>query len=676
MSNIEQNLAFILSSRYGEDVRKAIHDAIHDCYEDGKAGAIDLVAREQIANLVANEGSTEKDSELVDVRVGANGNIYESAGEAVRNQIKEANDSIKQIDSIIFNDVIESGKLTFLLGGVYKADGTTGAMPNRVRNLIAYAKKGSSISIANGFLFSVARYSEGSTGSFIDYYGFTKDPYYFQSDTYFIVTIRDDAETVWTEETMATAVDALTIHMVDDTQIEDMKQTINTMKEEILQDWNFGIVPIELNIGEVLPMLLKENGAWMFQVVSCKAGDKFYYNGYGGYSSKAWAFCDKQFKLLSVTEQINMFQSVNLTAPEDGYLICNAAVNQMYELRKLKEILISNQKNKFNNIFSPKMEEYRISVSNLTYNDNTTMSYEEIMNGYDSLVSKYPEYIEKKYLGYDTSGTIQMYRYDFIPPLPTMSGTVNVLAHTYDKENFPTVIMDACIHGAERPCAKALLNLMTLISDAKSNDIFGWLRENIHFVIIPILNVWGYKNSNRNNVNSVDLNRNFPIYWEFGEDSTENDRYRGTSALSEKETQYIHAILQEYRNKALCYYSWHTHGLFTGWNVITCFAMPTTGFFDEMQNVGIDVIKSITNSGWKNHELPTNSGLIGFLQVSGKCGMSSFDGVANGIPSACPEVMYRYYDGGTGEVYNENTDAMNVEYMLYSICSAIKTFRN
>lgn len=84
MSNIEQNLAFILSSRYGEDVRQAIHDAIHDCYEDGKAGATDLVAREQIANLVANAGNTDKDSELVDIRVGSDSRIYESAGEAVR----------------------------------------------------------------------------------------------------------------------------------------------------------------------------------------------------------------------------------------------------------------------------------------------------------------------------------------------------------------------------------------------------------------------------------------------------------------------------------------------------------------------------------------------------------------------------------------------------------------
>lgn len=49
MSNIEQYLADILAARYGEEVRQSIHDAIKQCYEDGRAGAIDLEARADIA---------------------------------------------------------------------------------------------------------------------------------------------------------------------------------------------------------------------------------------------------------------------------------------------------------------------------------------------------------------------------------------------------------------------------------------------------------------------------------------------------------------------------------------------------------------------------------------------------------------------------------------------------
>lgn len=54
MSDIETNLQTIITAVHGRDVRQAIHDAIHDCYEDGKAGSTDLVARERISEIVTD----------------------------------------------------------------------------------------------------------------------------------------------------------------------------------------------------------------------------------------------------------------------------------------------------------------------------------------------------------------------------------------------------------------------------------------------------------------------------------------------------------------------------------------------------------------------------------------------------------------------------------------------
>lgn len=56
MSNIEKNLETIRKGVYGKDVRQAIHDAIEECYTDGHAGAVDLVARERINTLIGGTG--------------------------------------------------------------------------------------------------------------------------------------------------------------------------------------------------------------------------------------------------------------------------------------------------------------------------------------------------------------------------------------------------------------------------------------------------------------------------------------------------------------------------------------------------------------------------------------------------------------------------------------------
>lgn len=51
MADIQTYLDQIKNAQYGKDVRQSIHDGIKQCYDDGKAGAIDLKAREDIASL-------------------------------------------------------------------------------------------------------------------------------------------------------------------------------------------------------------------------------------------------------------------------------------------------------------------------------------------------------------------------------------------------------------------------------------------------------------------------------------------------------------------------------------------------------------------------------------------------------------------------------------------------
>lgn len=103
MAEITDYLKKILSSVYGKDVRQSIHDAIRKCYMDGKAGAIDLIARERIDTIVANNNSTSENSELIDIRVGSDGKTYATAGTAVREQIKKITDNIASTPDNIMN---------------------------------------------------------------------------------------------------------------------------------------------------------------------------------------------------------------------------------------------------------------------------------------------------------------------------------------------------------------------------------------------------------------------------------------------------------------------------------------------------------------------------------------------------------------------------------------------
>ena len=97
MAGIEEYLDQIQNAIYGRDVRQAIHDGIEACYEDGKVGVTDLIARERIDQvdtvltkrideLISPSGEAPSAAEVTDAREGADGVVYDTLGTANRTQ--------------------------------------------------------------------------------------------------------------------------------------------------------------------------------------------------------------------------------------------------------------------------------------------------------------------------------------------------------------------------------------------------------------------------------------------------------------------------------------------------------------------------------------------------------------------------------------------------------------
>lgn len=574
---------------------------------------------------------------------------------------KNIESTYSSIDSI--KEIGLSSKVNFSKGGLNPSDGSIAENAERLRSDIIFARKGSTIKLKPNkkLKFAVYKYGDLLGNEFISSTALSLDDYIFTEDCYIRILIETG------DETRLKDIDF-------DLFSFDLNELNNRVKYTELTEWvNKGYIPIS-DVNDYTKFVITYTAEWSFMVLPVHSGDKFIVHGYGGTNSRLYTFTDKFGKVLKRTEKTNMMQKLVVTSPSDGYVIFNILRSEEHQVIKFNTNAI-NENNKRNLIVPPYFPSAYNPILSVPNNKTSVMSYDEIISAWEELQMKYPTYISKTNMGKETSGTLDMYRYDFIPEIVPLEASVqDGMNKIYTKNDYPIVIMGACIHGAERPCAKALLNLMTLIADAKDYSILGWLRNNIHFVIIPLENPWGYKNNKRTNVNQVDLNRNFEPFWEKGDSTIENERYRGASPLSEKEAQYIDSILSECAGRAICYYSFHTHGVFTSYNMMTNFSSPALYLLNEMQNIGMSVTKMITSSGWINHNLPEDSGYIGCMEMAYGVAMASYQGAKYNIPSACPEVMYRYYDGGTGEVYNTDLDCMNTEYILYAVANACKKF--
>lgn len=92
-------------------------------------------------------------------------------------------------------------------------------------------------------------------------------------------------------------------------------------------------------------------------------------------------------------------------------------------------------------------------------------------------------------------------------------------------------------------------------------ELFQWLKmehslKDLPMIVIPILNIDGYKNQTRVNAHLVDLNRNLPTKdWT---NTCKEPRYNpGPSPLSEVENQFLIKLMDKYKpGLILSFHSW------------------------------------------------------------------------------------------------------------------------
>ncbi|MDC7739773.1 DUF2817 domain-containing protein [Bacillus sp. FF-1] len=154
------------------------------------------------------------------------------------------------------------------------------------------------------------------------------------------------------------------------------------------------------------------------------------------------------------------------------------------------------------------------------------------------------------------------------------SGQYDVKFYKYEPRGFQqTVYIIGAIHGWEDFGPYAIVQLLKILtgSEAQLPPQLKNIKEKVRILTIPIVNPWGmYQNpKKRQNSNGVDLNRNFNWNWASNKTGQPWDYdYKGTAPFSEKESQYVKKVFDDYKGKISAFIDIHNQEYSNQWDYL------------------------------------------------------------------------------------------------------------
>lgn len=168
---------------------------------------------------------------------------------------------------------------------------------------------------------------------------------------------------------------------------------------------------------------------------------------------------------------------------------------------------------------------------------NASITYQFMIDMWQGLVDEFPDYITKKKIGTDSSGTLDVHSYTF---MPTKVSRATYLAH--EEPDYPRVIM--IVQHIERlNQLYPFLMMREICQKWQTDPVLAALRHEVEFVVIPYTHPHGLGGGDyRLTSEGLNTNGDWPYLW-----NHVDDPLNGSAPFATQEARNVKAVMEEFR---------------------------------------------------------------------------------------------------------------------------------